>query len=138
MTYDMEHAEAVLVNAGGHGFYRVRYAPELLAALLGSLDALEAIERFNLVNDAWAAVLAGLTPLTEYLDLTKSFKGERDRNVWSVIVGSFHTLNRIVDDADRPNLAALVRDRLTPAASELGWLPVARRVGVDEASCAAT
>ena len=91
--------------------------------LLRSLDRLEAIERFNLVNDAWAAVLAGLTPLTEYLDLTSHFRGERDKNVWSVIVGSFHTLNRIIDATDRPRLAALVRDRLTPAASELGWRP---------------
>ncbi len=125
VTYDMGRAGSVLVNAGGHGFYRVRYAPELLAALLREPDRLEAVERFNLVNDAWAAVLAGLTPLTEYLDLTKHFRVERDRNVWSVIVGSFHTLNRIVEDADRPRLAALVRDRLTPASSKLGWAPAA-------------
>ncbi len=122
-TFEMGRATAALVNAGGHGFYRVRYAPDLLAALLADLNRLEAIERFNLVNDAWAAVLADLTPLTEYLDLTSHFRGERDKNVWSVIVGSFHTLNRIADPEDRPRLAALVRDRLTPAASELGWRP---------------
>jgi puromycin-sensitive aminopeptidase len=115
----------VLVNAGGHGFYRVRYAPDLLAPLLGVLDRLEAIERFNLVNDAWAAVLAGLTPITEFLDLTRHFRGERDKNVWSVIVGAFDTLNRIIDAADRPRLAALVRDRLAPALAELGWAPCA-------------
>ena len=129
-TYDMGRAGSVLVNAGGHGFYRVRYAPELLAALVRAPDRLEAVERFNLVNDAWAAVLAGLTPLTEYLDLTKHFQGERDRNVWSVIVGSFTTLNRIVVDADRPRLAALVRDRLGPAATELGWEPRAGEPGL--------
>ncbi len=123
VTYEMGRAEAVLVNAGGHGFYRVRYAPDLLAPLLGALDRLEAIERFNLVNDAWAAVLAGLTPLTEFLDLTTHFRGERDKNVWSVMVGAFHTLNRIIGPADRRRLAALVRDRLTPAVVELGWRP---------------
>ena len=98
VTFEMEHADAVLVNAGGHGFYRVRYAPDLLAPLLSRLDRLEAIERFNLVNDAWAAVLADLTPIKEFLDLTTHFRGERDKNVWSVIVGAFQTLNRIVDD----------------------------------------
>ncbi len=123
VTYEMGKANTALVNAGGHGFYRVRYAPDLMAPLLAALGRLEAIERFNLVNDAWAAVLAGLTPLTEYLDLTSHFRGERDKNVWSVIVGSFHILNRIIDAEDRPRLAALVRDRLTPAASELGWRP---------------
>src|SRR5207244_2008615 len=51
--------EAALVNEGGHGFYRVRYAPELLERLLRQVPGgLAPIERFNLVNDAWAAVLA--------------------------------------------------------------------------------
>jgi puromycin-sensitive aminopeptidase len=120
VTFEMGHANGVLVNAGGHGFYRVRYSPDLLARLLGSLDRLEAIERFNLVNDAWASVLAGLTPIAEFLDLTKHFRGERDKNVWSVIVGAFQTLNRM---SERPWLAPLVRDRLTPAVEELGWSP---------------
>ncbi len=119
-TFEMGHADAVLVNAGGHGFYRVRYAPELLTPLLDALDRLEAIERFNLVNDAWASVLAGLTPVTQFLELTKHFRGERDKNVWSVIVGAFQTLNRM---SERPWLAPLVRDRLTPAVAELGWSP---------------
>jgi puromycin-sensitive aminopeptidase len=116
-------AGAVVVNDGGHGFYRVRYSQELLRRLLDDLPALSAIERFNLVNDAWAAVLAGLTPLAEFLDLTARFRGERDKNVWSVLIGSFQYLNRIVEDADRPRLAALVRDRLGPAFADLGWTP---------------
>jgi puromycin-sensitive aminopeptidase len=115
--------ESVLVNEGGHGFYRVRYAPELLERLLGRLDALAPIERFNLVNDTWAAAVAGLVPVTDYLDLTSRFRAERDRNVWSIIVGSFHALNRIVEPADRPRLEALVRDRVAAAATELGWSP---------------
>ena len=115
--------ETALVNEGGHGFYRVRYAPELLQRLLPTLDRLAAIERFGLVNDAWAAVQAGLMPLTEYLDLTARFRGERDKNVWSVLVGSLQTLNRIIDDADRNHLQALVRDRVSPAVAELGWEP---------------
>jgi puromycin-sensitive aminopeptidase len=119
----------VLVNEGGHGFYRVRYTPELLSSLLGRLDRLEAIERFGLVNDAWAAVLAGLAPLTEFLDLTLRFRDERDRNVWSVLLGAFQTLNRMVDDEDRSRLAALVRDRLGPSVEELGWSP---KPGEDE------
>ncbi len=115
--------ESVLVNEGGHGFYRVRYAPDLLGRLIGNLEALAAIERFNLVNDAWAAVLAGLMPLRDYLDLTARFHGERDKNVWAVLVGSFASLNRILDDADRPGLEALVRDRVGPAVADLAWQP---------------
>ena len=121
--------EAVVVNDGGHGFYRVRYAADLLARLLGRLDTLAPIERFNLVGDAWAVTVAGHMALADYLDLTARFRDERDRNVWSVLVASFHALNRIVEAADRPRLAALVRDRLAPAAAALGW---EARPGEDE------
>jgi puromycin-sensitive aminopeptidase len=115
--------DAALVNEGGHGFYRVRYAPDLLERLVPRLGGLAPIERFNLVNDAWAATLAGLTPVADYLDLTAHFRGERDKNVWAVLTGSLAALNRIILDADRPRLAALVRDRAGAAAADLGWEP---------------
>jgi puromycin-sensitive aminopeptidase len=124
-----EATDAVIANAGGHGFYRVRYAPDLLDALLARLDALVPIERFNLVNDAWAMAVAGLMPLTAYLDLTARFREERDKNVWSVLIGSFSAINRLIGADDRPRLEALVRDRVTPAFTALGWTP---RPGEDE------
>src|SRR5438093_846761 len=92
-------AEAVVANAGGHGFYRVRYAPDLLDALLRQLGRLAPIERFNLVNDAWALAVAGLMPLTAYLDLTARFREERDRNVWSVLTSSLYPLAGFRDPA---------------------------------------
>ena len=48
----------VVVNAGGHGFYRVQYAPPLLKKLTGALTKLAPIERFNLVSDAFALTQA--------------------------------------------------------------------------------
>ena len=60
--------QLVVVNEGGHGFYRVHYGPRLLQRLVESLETLAPIERFNLVNDAWASTVAGLMPLPAYLD----------------------------------------------------------------------
>ena len=122
-------ADVIVANAGGHGFYRVRYAPDLLEALLKRLDLLAPIERFNLVNDAWAMAVAGLMPLTAYLELTARFRDERDKNVWSVLTGSFYSINRVLPAADRPRFEALVRDRVAPAFAALGWTP---RAGEDE------
>ena len=117
-------ADSAVINEGGHGFYRVRYGPALLRRLLDAgLNQLAAVERFNLVNDAWAATLARLMPLSDYLDLTGRFTQERDKNVWAVLLESFTFLNRIIDPVERPALEAFVRVRVGPAAESLGWIP---------------
>jgi puromycin-sensitive aminopeptidase len=130
LTRETEHVacppatQFVVVNESGHGFYRVRYGPVLLQRLLQSgLEKLAPIERFNLVNDAWASTVAGLMPLPAYLDLTGRFTGERDKNVWTVLIDSFSFLNRIIQPSDRPLLEAFVRTRVGPAAAAIGWTP---------------
>ncbi|MEQ1681366.1 MAG: M1 family metallopeptidase [Nitrospira sp.] len=115
---------SVLVNESGHGFYRVRHRAPLLEQLLDQgLDRLAAMERFNLISDAWATTVAGVMPLSEYLQLTARFKGERDRNVWTVVLDSFSFLNRVIRSEERAALEALVRDRVMPAVKDLGWDP---------------
>jgi puromycin-sensitive aminopeptidase len=117
-------AESVLVNTGGHGFYRVRYSSDLLEGLLRALpDGMEPIERFNLVNDCWAVTLSGLMSLQEYLDLTARFRNERDKNVWAALLNSFLAINRILEPASRPRFEALVCDRAAPCLVDLGWSP---------------
>ncbi|HSF68660.1 MAG TPA: M1 family metallopeptidase [Nitrospiraceae bacterium] len=116
--------ESVLINEGGHGFYRVRYMSDLLYRILDTgVESLAATERFNLINDAWATTVAGLMPFTDYLDLTARFTKERDRNVWAVLLDSFTFLNRIIAMEDRPALEAFVRSRVGPAVADLGWAP---------------
>jgi puromycin-sensitive aminopeptidase len=121
--------EWVVVNAGGHGFYRVGYAPALLGGLTANLGALAPIERFNLVADVFAQAQAALAPAETFLDLTARFREESDRNVWTAIIGGLAYVNRAIDDGARGDLEALVRDRVGPAARRLGWTP---RAGEDE------
>lgn len=114
----------IVGNEGGHGFYRVRYAPDLLHRLAEApFDILAPVERFNLINDAWAATLAGLFGIGEYLDLTARFRDEGDRNVWAALLASFAYLDRIIEPGDRSRLEAVVRDRLGGAAARLGFAP---------------
>jgi puromycin-sensitive aminopeptidase len=114
-------ADWVVINAGGHGFYRVRYAPPLRKKLAGALGRLAPIERFNLVSDCFALVQSGAMPAADYLDLTARFTEETDRNVWTAIIGSFASINRIIAPEQRPGLEALVRHRLAGAVERLGW-----------------
>jgi len=116
----------VVVNAGGHGFYRVRYTPDLLSRLTPNLqENLSAVERFNLINDTWAAALAGLTPVTAYIDLLKLFREETDHNVWTAILGSCHYLYHLLDPQQRPALQTFIRSLVGPITQRLGWSPQA-------------
>lgn len=116
--------EWVVANAGGHGFYRVRYSQELLKQLTANLyENLSAVERFNLVNDTWATAQAGLVPMTTYLDLLQLFRNETDHNVWTAILGSCHYLYRLLDAQQRPALQTFLRNLLTPIVQKLGWEP---------------
>src|SRR6267142_693435 len=91
--------EWAVVNAGGHGFYRVRYGADLFDSLKHGLQVrLSAVERFSLVNDTWASTLAGLTSLIDYLSLIDLLSDENDVNVWTTVIGSGHHLERILDD----------------------------------------
>jgi puromycin-sensitive aminopeptidase len=114
----------VVVNAGGHGFYRVRYSPELLTALKRELQSnLLPVERFNLVNDAWATTLNGLTSLTDYLSLVELLREENDVNVWTAALISSHHMHRIFDDQQDRKFQERLRTILLPPVERLGWSP---------------
>ena len=111
-----------VVNAGAHGFYRSRYDGELLATLKSALPArLSPVERFSLVNDAWAATLAGLASLSDYLDLIALLSDENDLNVWTTVIGAGYHLERILDDRQSTELRSRMRALLAPAAARFGW-----------------
>src|SRR4029450_7914532 len=98
--------------------------PELLKALISDLRKNVApIERFNLLSDTWAAVVAGLSPLSDYVSLVKTFREETDKNVWALIIGSLNYLNRAIPADARPTFETFVRDLVGPTAKRLGWQP---------------
>jgi puromycin-sensitive aminopeptidase len=116
--------EWVIVNQGGHGFYRSRYSSELLAVLTRNLSALASIERFALVNDTWASVVAGFTPLSDFLKTSVLFESETDLNVWRALLGGFNYLDMIADEPDRKLLAVRVRGLVSDVSARLGWSPL--------------
>ncbi len=113
----------VVVNSGGHGFYRSSYDETLMTSLRAAVTELSAAERFQIVSDFWANVMAGNATPDEFLALAESFGAERDPNVWAQIVAGLRTLVYF-SPADRADaIRGRVRNLLGPAAAELGWKP---------------
>jgi puromycin-sensitive aminopeptidase len=116
----------VKVNAGGSGVYRVRYASDLALKLTANVqENLSVIERYNLVNDAWACVRAGLSTSIEFLQMVPLFAGETDPTVFGILLGGLSALHRILPEEDRQPLKDIIRNLCKPTFDLLGWTPVA-------------
>jgi puromycin-sensitive aminopeptidase len=121
---DTPRIEWVVVNSGGSGFYRVVYDKALASALSANvMENLSAIERFNLVNDAWACVRSGILPTPDYIEMVKLFSAEEDPNVWAIITSSLGHLHSLVKDDHRKALAEVVRNLVKPTVDRLGYAP---------------
>ncbi len=125
LTIDFAHpVDWVVVNAGGHGFYRVRYAPDLLQQLTPiMLQQLTAIERYTLVDDTWASVLSGNTTAADFLALAQGLRDEDDLDVWTLLGGCLEQLGRLLDGEAESRYQAVLRDLYTPTLKRLGWTP---------------
>jgi aminopeptidase N len=115
---------SVVVNAGGHGFMRVAYDDALRAHLTGeALTSLTVIDRYNLVDDAWNAVIAGRLAAADFLTFVEAFHSERDLAVWQVIAVGLRGLGRLVEGAPYAALQARIADLARPVVADLGWAP---------------
>ncbi|HEX2849511.1 MAG TPA: M1 family metallopeptidase [Acidimicrobiales bacterium] len=115
----------VVVNAGGSGFYRTQYSPELLRGLTSDAAALSPIERVNLVSDTWAAVLAGHAGVNDFVDLAGRFADETDPTVWQMVLGPLGLFERVLPESSLDDLRRFVRRLATPAFDRVGWEPAA-------------
>lgn len=113
---------AIVVNAGGYGYYRVAYSPELLLRLQGQeLAQLATIERYSLVDDAWNAVVAGRLEAIDYIGFVSGFTDERDLAVWQAIAIGLRGCGRLLDVDNYPKLQQRIRTLIAPVVTELGW-----------------
>jgi puromycin-sensitive aminopeptidase len=117
-----ENLAWVIANADGHGFYRTRYSDELSAKVTAKVDTnLTAIERFNLVNDAWACVQSGWISGSSYLSIVSLFGEEDDPNVWSILTSSLDRIHGTLSGDNRTAFEQMVRGLVKPALDRLGW-----------------
>jgi puromycin-sensitive aminopeptidase len=115
----------VVVNDGAWGFYRVRYEAGLLRRLRTVMgEHLQPLERLTLVSDTWAAVIAGQSPIADWLQLVGLLGEETDPDVWSAVIGPLGLLDQVIGDGDRSALQEFVRRVAGPAFARLGWDPV--------------
>ena len=123
----MPAAPPVTLNAGASGFYRDDPDPASLAAVsqAGPGDRTPD-ERHGLIDDAWAATLAGRLDAPAFVDLVLGgFTAERDLTVWQAIAGALAHLRRLVDGEAARRFCELVAAASDAAAGDVGLDPPA-------------
>jgi len=126
MTVEIGPNDAVLVNADASGFYRVRYdqksGERLLSLPAGSIAP---IERYGLVDDAWAAVVANKMDAGDYLRFISEFVGSNDVSVWSRIISTLSAVKHHLGDDQLAAYGGWVADLLQPVLDRLGTVSAA-------------
>ncbi len=114
----------VVVNAGGHGFVRVAYDDVLRSRLVGeAVSTLTIVDRYNLVDDAWNAVVAGRLTAAEFLDFVEGFGYERELAVWQAIVVGLRGVGRVLEGDAYTAFRHRVLAFASPTFTNLGWEP---------------
>jgi puromycin-sensitive aminopeptidase len=123
LTLPLAAPDAVVVaNLNGSSFVRVFYDDELRERIVAAAHvALSAGERVQLVDDAWASVVAGETSIGSFLDLAAGFTDEDDPSVWGLLITGLTWADRFVEGSAREAFRDEVRSLVRPALARLGW-----------------
>ena len=114
--------EAVKVNLGDIGYYRVEYGANSRATLAAALPLMTPEDRLNFVADSWALVQAGRAEPSSWLALIEKLRSDDHRAVWDQVVNALTRLERLARDrSERPALQGFGRAKLRPVFDRLGW-----------------
>jgi aminopeptidase N len=118
--------DAVKLNLGDVGYYRVQYDAAMQGALARRLTSMEPADRVNLLADAWALTEANRNPPSAYFELADQLAGDDHRSVADQVI---RTLTRVYWlERGRPGqaaFAAYARATLRPMFDRVGWQAVA-------------
>ncbi len=125
LTHPLAHPDAfVIVNSGSVAYVRTFYDDELRARLVARAESdLTPGERYSLVEDCWAGVVAAELPVGSFLDLVSGFAFETAPPVWHAMITGLALCDRFIDGEPRERFREFVRDLVRPALERLGLDP---------------
>ena len=124
---------SVQANVAGSGFYRVALSGSLATAL-ASDPAATPLERFVLLDDSWAAVLAGRLDLADVIALLRTLAGsETDPSVWRRLSAVTRELRRLMGPAGRELSAHLIVELAATPLEQIDIAIAAADVDPDDA-----
>jgi puromycin-sensitive aminopeptidase len=106
----------VNLNVDSSGFYRAQLPETILDDVIARGPiGLAPIERYSLIDDAWALTVAGRLDAARFLDILDGFRHDDDLSVWQRVMGALDTIWRVVAPGDRTRFEQRVDAIVRPA-----------------------
>ncbi len=122
-----KEADYLKSNPDETGFYRTLYSPSLLAKLYEPIrnKELSVNDRFGIIRDLNALVIAGLLPTTAYLEFVQAYQQEDSYVIWAEICSGLAHLYSSAQDYPKLQraLAKNFQMFLKPVGHLVGWEP---------------
>ncbi|MDQ6639613.1 MAG: M1 family metallopeptidase, partial [Pseudomonadota bacterium] len=112
----------LVVDRDDVGFFRVRYAPPLFAALVARWPTLPDTARLKLLGDTSALVRADQLALARYVELLPGLRGEPRLALWEQFLRDLEVFDELSEgEPARAALHRFARETIAPRFAELGW-----------------
>jgi aminopeptidase N/puromycin-sensitive aminopeptidase len=116
-------APFLFADAGGAGYYRYSYSPDVYSAIAGHVeDGLSPEERISLLGNQWAQVHADKASVGDFLNLASAVKDDSSYAVVEAALGPVVTIDERIANTPEEHaaLAAWVNRNFRPAYERLG------------------
>ena len=113
--------EAVILNAGNRGYYRVAYDRPMFERIRANWKSLSVADRVGFLGDAWAMAETGRIPADGYLDLLPHLADETSLAVWGQSLATLGLVDGLLaGQAIQSDFRKRVIALLHPAVARLG------------------
>ncbi len=117
---------AIVINVSHRGYFRTLYSPALLHSLLLRFGELAPEDQAGLLSDTHELALAGLQPLSDFLELARRITPNTNAAVLRLVTEQLRDLDTRLDGLDgQPRFRDYVRKLLEPIFIRTGWTAAA-------------
>ena len=112
----------IVVNSGGAGYFRVSYEGAAWEQIKLHLTRLPEIDQINILQDTWALVLAGRSPLARWMEIAELLRSEATPLVAVEFLRPLAFLDSLLrGDERRPEIRGRFAKLLDPIVRRTGW-----------------